>query len=208
MFKCILALVLMFTCRCSQAQLTPMKIRNSPPTKEMERQDSINHGCKEKNTFTAEQRRKFYPYNKAVKIQAVSFDGYSNGKGLLIERLPIKHDTVCYSQLKEIVTLTQAQTDSLTDIVFNIGYKGPFFSERDDCCFMPHNAILYINSKGKVFAWMEVCFMCDAFEGSKKNITIGEPCNEKYDLLKKWFIDLGIKKGTADESDIVSFEPE
>lgn len=110
--------------------------------------------------------------------------------------LPRKNDTICYSLLDEIKTLSKSDIDSLTDILYNIGFKGPVHIMSLTTCFTPRNAILFIDSSGKTFDYVEICFQCSRHETSSEKIELGEFCDQKYALLKKFFISLGIGIGT------------
>lgn len=145
-----------------------------------------NHDCVRINVKSFSQRLKKYPYNKVTRVQLVSFEG---------ERLPMMNDTVCYSKLKEIKTLTLSQIDSLTDILYNVGFGGTILIIREMSCYSPRNAILFVNSDDKVFEYIELCFECEQFVVSSDKIEFGDTCNQKFTMLKKLFIRAGINYG-------------
>jgi hypothetical protein len=109
----------------------------------------------------------------------------------------MKNKEVDYTKLKEIITINNPQIDSLTDIICNYGYKGIFYSFKENTClYNPKNAILFLDKNEKTFAFIELCFKCGEYRMSNKRISIGELCSQKYELLKSFFIKCGVLYGT------------
>lgn len=44
--------------------------------------------------------------------------------------------------------------------------------------------------------YIEICFECNQFLSSAEGVDLGERCNEKFDLIKKQFLNAGIYYGT------------
>lgn len=152
-------------------------------------QDRINHNCVHKSKISFSSICKKYPYNETSIIQLVSFDE---------QNLPMQNDSVAYSRLKEVKTLTLWQVDTLSDIFYNVGFGGLTLSEVKTNCYNPRNAVSFLNNSGKVFAFLELCFECEDFRPSSENIYFGDKCNQKYLKLKKIFQNSGINYGTED----------
>ncbi|UAY50802.1 hypothetical protein [Ferruginibacter albus] len=160
-----------------------------------------NSSCIKKKYKSFSDRLKNYPFNISTQIQFVSFP-----QGIfIVDNEIIKKDTaisindsLLYSRLTEVKTLTYQQVDKLTDILYDHGYKGTlaFTSERG--CYNPRNAILFLNNN-KVVGIIEICFECQEVSKSDENISLGEICDEKlsmiYDLFKKVGIEYGVTKG-------------
>ena len=146
-----------------------------------------NHKCVSlpKKSFSTILKK--YPFNKTAKIQLVSFKS---------NYLPIENDTVCLSKLFEVKTLTLRQIDTLTNIMYNIGFGGTILIIEEMNCYNPRNAILFIDNKDKVFEYIEICFECEQTVNSSDKIEFGEACNEKFNLIKKQFLNAGITHGT------------
>ncbi|HTD98857.1 MAG TPA: hypothetical protein VK668_06200 [Mucilaginibacter sp.] len=168
------------------------------------------------NRYTIAQRLKKYPYSKAVKILAVShpylYDNFGipdltidTGKNRIkpitkdTSGLIIYKDKLDYSNLIEVKQLTIKQINRLTNIVFNTDYKvhDYYSTSRGFGCFDPHNALIFLDKNGKVFDYLEICFECQNIESKTERITLGTSCNQKYELLRKYFVSLGIKYGTT-----------
>ncbi|WP_152269794.1 hypothetical protein [Agriterribacter humi] len=183
---------------CSFGQL--QRIEGSPRqlTKKEEKIEAINHNCIYQNKSTARQRLELFPFKKAYKIQIVSFDK----PDLIISggEIPIKDKVVDYSKLKEFKTLSNTEIDTLTDILYNHVYKGPFLTSFKSKCYNPRNAILFIDSSGQVFAFIELCFECNGFRTDSEDVQTGDFCDQKYELLRSFFVRLGIAFGTNYES--------
>jgi hypothetical protein len=179
------------------AQWGTLPIAKKPPirTKAQRDRDVINEGCVHKNKISKEKRSKIFPFNKATKIQLVSFQRPDSFKFTYL--LPTKGKTVDYSRLSEVITLTGSAIDSLTDILYNYGFKGVFYSySESSCIYNPANAILFLDKKDSVFAFIEICFQCWAYRVSNKKINLGDECTDKYELVKNFFLKNGIRLGT------------
>ncbi len=149
-----------------------------------------NHECIRINVKSFSQRLKKYPYNKATQIQLVSFDERS---------IPRLNDTICYSRLKEVKTLTLLQVDLLTNLLYNVGFGGTILLVQEIACYEPRNAIIFIDSSGKAFEYIEICFECERFVVSSEKIEFGDICNQKFSMLKKLFKNAGIQYGTTNQ---------
>ena len=64
---------------------------------------------------------------------------------------------------------------------------------------MPRNAILFYDNENKLIGFIEVCFECRNYRTTDKRITLGEECNQKFDMLKEFFVECGIKFGTIEK---------
>ena len=179
------------------AQLKPLQ---GPPRiiSQTEKAESdSNRNCQYKYKYSVEERLKIYPFSKASKVQLVSFNKpLSGARGSYI---PLKNGRVDQTKLKEIITLSSKQIDSLTSILYNVSYRGAFFTEVDVKCYNPRNAILFIDATGKDFAFIELCFECMKYRLSSKKINPGDFCEQKYDLLENYFKDAGISFGIIEK---------
>lgn len=163
--------------------------------------DCIKHVIKPFN-----ERLQNYPFNNSIKIQLVSFKSSFDTvqKQYYKDSLPRMNDTVCYSKLFEVKNLTYLQVDKLTDILYDYGYRKQMKS--DDLiyigsmleCYNPRNAILFIDSSGKTFEFIEICFECRKTERSSDKISLGEMCNQKLELIKNFFKEVGIEYGITE----------
>jgi len=171
-----------------------------PTKKEMETEER-NQNCIKKTNKTFTARLKNYPFNISTQIQLVSFKGTSrieNNKVVYLnDSLPRLNDTVCYSKLYEIKNLTFSQVDKLTDILYNYGYRGITYTMSSMSCYNPRNAILFLDSTGKAFEFIEICFECRQTVESSDKINIGEMCEQKMDMLKNYFKKIGIEYGVT-----------
>lgn len=190
----IAALVLTFT-TCKQkknfAQILP--VRNKIDSEKIpENKDEIerkSHNCIEKSKDDFTTRLKNYPFNSSAQIQIVSFKS---------DYLPRLNDKLFYSKLTEVKTLTFSQVDKLTDILYNYGYGGEVYIVRTANCYMPRNAILFLDSNGKVFEFIEICFECRNTRESSEKISLGEMCDQKMSMLKDFFKTAGIQYGVIE----------
>jgi hypothetical protein len=168
-----------------------------PRTKRQWKKESANHNCIETSKYTAEERRRFYPFDTSVVIKLVSFD---NLEDLAFEHtLPMKGKEVDFSRITEEKTLTKNQIDKLTNILYNVTYKGEICVLSGAGCYNPRNAILFYDMSDHLLEFVELCFECHERRLSSERISLGDLCNQKSDLLKDLFITAGIEIGTIKE---------
>jgi hypothetical protein len=167
--------------------------------------------CVFNNMFSLQQRLAKYPFSKANKIVAVSYQCCESPRDVLIDdTIARQPDTVFqsglhveggklnYSSLKEIKTLDQHQISRLTNLIYNTAHRKnasrmPYLGPS---CYNPRNALLFYNKEGKIYDYLEVCFECEKISSLSKRITVGTDCTQKLDLFKKFLVDAGIKYGT------------
>ena len=163
-----------------------------PLTKKEQYQDSANKHCIHLTKFSISQRLGFFPFKKASKVKLCSFDLQPKS---FTNEIPKIGTAVDVSKLQEVVSLNEKQTISLSDILYNTGYKGIFYSFSEGC-YYPRNAILFLDDTNTVFAYIELCFQCYGFKVSSKDVRSGDFCIEKYELLRQFFKEAGVHFGT------------
>ncbi|SCZ02742.1 hypothetical protein [Flavobacterium caeni] len=152
-----------------------------------------NSICKHKNKYSIQDRKSFYPFNKASNILLISFDDPE----VLINELPISNQILDSTKVKEIKSLTHDEINNLSDILYNFGFINDKFPKIIDeaNCYNPRNAILFIDEKSKIYEYIEICFSCNKIEFSSKEIKTWDNCTEKNDLIRKFFKSKEFKVG-------------
>lgn len=170
---------------------------NNPITKRQTKKDEENHNCIKTTKYTAVERMQFYPFDRSAVIKIVSFD---NLKGSYVEHtLPMKGKEIDYTKITEERTLTKEQIDELTSILYNVTYKGKIDTEDITACYNPRNAILFCDKNNNLLDYIELCFECSRSRMSSEKISLGDVCDQKWDLLKTFFSTAGIEIGTIKE---------
>lgn len=164
------------------------------------RKEARNQECKVKNRYSLEDRLKNYPFGTATEIRLVSFS-HRPDTTIVEYSIPETNGTVDLSRIAESVTMDKARIDSLTHILFNVGFRGRTLTGEVYMCYSPRNAILFIDSQGKVFEYIEVCFECHKTRVSSPTIKMGEFCSDKYEMIKAFFVSQGIKHVSGMELD-------
>jgi len=149
----------------------------------------VDESCIYKRKYSEAERLKFYPFNLADTIMLVSFR-YDH------DIYPLDQHQFLYDSLIEKRVLSKTEIEQLTDILYNnvakkhgnIGYLTQ--------CFDPHNAILFIDKTGRLREYLLICFLCDRYEASSDQIELWDPCNEKIEMMRGFFVSTGIKYGT------------
>ncbi|MFD0749836.1 hypothetical protein ACFQZS_06760 [Mucilaginibacter calamicampi] len=153
--------------------------------------------CINTGRYNSTQRRKFIPFASSTAVTLISFrSDYSPIKPVAVNNFSIDTKLV-----KESRQLTSSEIDSLTDILFNVGYspvKLPFkLIDPGFTCYEPRNAILFADAKGRITHYIEYCFECQKYYLSSSKIMNTEYCEQKYDMLRKFFLKSGITYGTT-----------
>ncbi|WP_183572572.1 hypothetical protein HDF18_05025 [Mucilaginibacter sp. X5P1] len=157
--------------------------------------------CSFTNKYSTAQRLSFYPFNKAKNVILISF---KEDQGI-----PVKKQVVDEKQVLEQITLTQESKDSLTSILYNVGFtpvkRATQLPSGEASCYEPRNGILFVNEASKAFEYIEICFACERKTKSSDRINDGQYCSTKYDLLRRFFLNNGIKYGTGERDPVKSY---
>jgi len=172
--------------------------------------EKYNCQCVHRNTYTAKQRLKFYPFNKAAKIQLISFyNGAEPNREVRIGddtstyvfkwKYPFNNNKIDTSKFFETIVLNKAQINKLTSLLFNVDMRkhDPNIADPGTKCFEPRNGILFFNKAGKIFARIEICFQCEGIQGTPYKVNYGGDCTEKVKMIKRYFKLAGIKFGVT-----------
>jgi hypothetical protein len=170
---------------------------NGPLTKRQTKMDSENHNCIETTKYNPEERMRFYPFDTAAVIKIVSFDNLEDSA--IEHTLPMKGKEVDFSRITEAKTLNKDQIDKLTNIFYNVKYKGRIFIVSGTGCYNPRNAILFYDAADHLLEFIEICFECTESELSSERISLGDLCDQKWGMLESFFLTTGIEIGTIRE---------
>ncbi|MEO6521745.1 MAG: hypothetical protein ABIN91_08705 [Mucilaginibacter sp.] len=181
------------------------------PTKAETELAEYNAQCVHRNKYSAAQRLRFYPFNKAVQVKLVAFYGLSDPnvqvfvdsvaqkapKKINYWKYPFNGNETDTTQFIEVKLLNKVQVNKLTDILYNIDQRAIDYNiiYNQYACYEPRNAIVFTNSKGKIFAHIEICFECRKISTRPEKMNIGGYCEGKLDLLKSYFASSGIIYG-------------
>ncbi len=178
-----------------------------PESKEQIAWDKKHDRCFNTFSYDAKQRRAFFPFNSATTVKLISF----NSDDIPYRPVAVNNFSIDSSKVKEGKLLSAAGIDSLTDIMYNVGFtpmkhKRPRIKGELEvadpgsmCIFQPRHAILFIDSTGKVTQYISICFTCHQYYLSSRKIKYTVECENKYELLKSYFLSQGIKYATKQE---------
>ncbi|WP_113638194.1 hypothetical protein [Nubsella zeaxanthinifaciens] len=144
-----------------------------------------------------------FPFSKSVNIKLVSFENWTNGgqidttKVVYNEKMPKVLMAVCVNPPKEVKVLNLSQINELTDIWFNYGAIGNSHATNFKACYDPKNAILFLDEKGEVFDFIEICFNCLRMVNFSKEVAVNEECDHKINMIKAFFKKTGITYGVT-----------
>jgi hypothetical protein len=167
------------------------------------KQQLKNSRCSKIYNFSEVQRLSNFPFSEAEKIKIVSFKGKMVGRigdelQEHINSISIKKDTFNLSFYSEIATLNSLQINKLTDVIYNYRYKKSPYLTIVKSCYMPRNAIFFLDKNNIIIAYIEICFECEAIRTSDKELYLGEYCSDKYNLIKSIFKENNINYGVTE----------
>lgn len=157
---------------------------------EMEKPVRLN-----KTKHKLKTRLSFYPFSGSKEIKIVSFRPTREGSPFPEEiyKIPLVNGKVNYAEFEQVKTLSSIQLDTLTGIMYNECNRWTMSVSSAMGCYKPRNAILFLNSKGEVFEYLEICFECHQEKSKTGKFTDYDKCNEMYERWKKFFRSLGMK---------------
>jgi len=149
------------------------------------------------------------PVDSAASIVAISYTSPPliepgiidpNGNVMLPPkrpRYPGSVDTFGYEEVREILVIPKERTSKLKTILYALQCgKQPL---RTHACYDPRNTILLLDKKGAIIAALEICFECLGYETKPAGIEVFDMRECKFDALKQFLVDAGIKYGTIPE---------
>lgn len=141
--------------------------------------------------YSTPKRRRFYPFNRAQSVQLAYFD-FKDSSGN--RTLPKISGRVAAEKMNRLVRLDTGSVDTLTDILYNSGYRFYVSSRSRMGCYFPRNAILFLNGKHEVFEYLEICFDCHQFEKSREKVRFdaGDFNDDSLRLLEQFFQNKGL----------------
>jgi len=191
---CVIAILCTIILSCSRP--IPQGIHSSPPTSVDDSIASTNYECQDLKTYSEEQRKQFYPFKQASKVMLISFSDSLS--------VPITKHKLLYEKVLELKVLSNKDVDTLTRIFYNIGPKPNDYwlavKDPGANCYLPRNALCFLDHKGSVMDFIEICFECHRYETSSKRIRPIELCDNKYELLRTFFLSKGVRFGTKENN--------
>ena len=203
-FILIVTTLLLFACKSA---------RNSPPPPPSERHfRHYNQECRHNGKLKKDDRRNIYPFSLAAKINVISFANRDDeappdfDDSTVVHKVlpqlphfsqstPILNDTIATAYTIDNIQLTENQIDQLTDVLYNYNFskKTTLFSVKELGCYYPRHAIVFLDESSKVITFIEICLECRHIETDLPPESLGVFCDGKYDLLKAFFVGVGIK---------------
>lgn len=160
-----------------------------------------NMSCVKQDKLTVSERNKIYPYNISAKVVLATYLPKEKGVSVMGSEMQdyfrsLKEDRNLFDKkrFKEFIYLNDNQKNELTDIIFNYGYKKNLNIGMNSLCYMPNNAILFLDKDDNLLEFIEICFDCNEFRTSNEEITLGDKCMQKMNLLDDFFLKSGIKE--------------
>ena len=145
--------------------------------------------CVHRNTYTQNQLLDHFPFKVADTIKLVSFRYHNNN-------YPVRKNHITSDSLIEQLVLSKSEVIQLADLIYNVGLKKYTGIGSVNQCFFPRNAVLFIDKTGKLQAYALICFHCRRVENYADDMSSWDDCDQKVDMINKFFISAGIKFGT------------
>lgn len=152
---------------------------------------ALEESLKTYTKYSTAQRRRFYPFNRASSVQLAYFDYKDPSEN---RTLPLKNGSVDLEEIDVLVRLNDTELDSLTDILYNSGYRQYISSSSKMGCYYPRNAILFADDKNNISEYIEICFDCHQFRKSRNKVHFAPDgfTNQSLNLLEQFFNNQGL----------------
>ncbi|OJV50926.1 MAG: hypothetical protein BGO31_10675 [Bacteroidetes bacterium 43-16] len=170
--------------QCSRSR--DLSKQNAPPPPPTAAQGT-DQGCYKNGTLSASERLGKYPFNKTHQVVYISYEAEAGAT-------PVVHGRIDPARIREMKVLDKPQVNELTDLIFNYNYskKTTLTTEQEAGCYRPRHSILFMDIKGQVFAYLEICFECSKYKSSEAGLNLGTMCAGKLERLKGLFGRAGI----------------
>ncbi|GAA4040623.1 hypothetical protein [Flavobacterium chungnamense] len=173
---------------------------------------------------SVEERSQIFPFNESKKIVLVSYlnseiiedvkintkevirlkdsSSFSNAGYKIVKEFSfLSNDTLPEKvyDVTKIVELNQNAIDEFSNWIINYDYKiknpkKPVLSSLATC-YIPRNAVVFLNEKDIVISILEICFECGHYyllpDPNNFGSTLGLECDERLDYFKNFFIGKG-----------------
>ncbi|GEM_PF-1726841 len=147
--------------------------------------------CTHFGKLSLKQRLAQYPFNKAKSVMLVSF---TDNSILYPNHEQHKQSILALDNIEHKKVLTAADIDTLSDLLFNVGFDTKdIFKMELSACPGHKNAIIFLDDKGRPFDYIGVYFGCDAMEYDINKVGFPVYCDEKYEMLSRFFSKRGIR---------------
>lgn len=159
--------------------------------------------CKKTKNTSFENLASLFPLNITTTVQIVSFE-YENSiliedgkadKRIVIDSLPRIGNKLDYKNLKEFKNLELIKIIELSKLLYNFNFDPKKNKTiRIGGCYMPRNAIVFLDKQENIIEYIEICFECRGYFIFNKS-NFGEFCDGKIELIKNFFILNGMEYG-------------
>jgi hypothetical protein len=171
-------------------------------------QDKSNVECGFFGNKTVEERNSIFPFSEAEKVLLISYpstnirklskiDSVSLSQFYNIEKEFIFHDSlkskVFYAT--KVAQLKVYAINELSNLMFNYDYRLINEDEPKNIsyilCYIPRNAILFLDKNEKVISVIEICFECYKYylfpKSEEFKDVLGLECDESINYFKNLF---------------------
>jgi hypothetical protein len=149
--------------------------------------------------YSRAERQSKYPFNQTKSARLVSF-GIANRHMNKREeyRIPLKDSVADLSKMDEVVDIPMSDLDSIADILLNTCHRLDSFASMYVFCNIPRNAVLFYDSTGENFEYLEICFECQKLNpGSSLFFFDSMICDNVYKDLQSFFKRRGLNTSAS-----------
>ncbi|HEY9004931.1 MAG TPA: hypothetical protein VIM75_02300 [Ohtaekwangia sp.] len=150
--------------------------------------------CGNSNHYDLSEIEKLDIYEETTVVKLAAFKPTDAGNG------PLKIGYVDAGVFLELKTLSTTDRDDLLKILVNYNFtfdKVKSIKKTVVFCYDPENAILLYDRKDRVIGYIELCFECFGYKNQPTSLTVGDFCDEKFEILKDLFKRNGIQYGVV-----------
>ena len=130
---------------------------------------------------------KKYPFNIATKIIWVSWKSDEEGMPKTIK--DYTKEKITWENFSDSVSISNSNKGNLADILFNYKYAVNGAYDLSSKCYIPRDAVLFLDKNGTLIDYVEMCFECTDYRLMTTKWKF-DFCEGKLDLLKKYKVEL------------------
>jgi len=130
---------------------------------------------------------KKYPFHISDKIIWVSWKSDGKERPKTIKNFTA--DSINWQSFADTISIDSADKKMLADILFNYKYRVKGNYDLSASCYIPRDAILFLDKNEKLIDYLEVCFECTGYRLMTEKWK-PDFCDDKFEMLEKFKLSL------------------
>lgn len=136
------------------------------------------------------QMKNTFPFSQAAKIEIISFPADKFRSSEAFQNYDIVDGKMQFDEsiILQRIVLNKSQIENLFDILYEYKETDEF---RGADCYNPNHRVIFYDNKGKIIAFLELCFICEGYKLSL-GFTPEKIYHTKFNQLETYFKSVGV----------------